>query len=102
VPKKHFRAFLAALILNLTFAAPVFPKDASALRLEIDPTYPPMDSRTPDGRLTGFDVDLAHEICRRIAMPCEWIEMEFSGMIPAIEAARSMGSFRRWRSRRSA
>jgi lysine-arginine-ornithine-binding protein len=58
------------------------------LRLGIDPTYPPMDVKMPDGHVTGFDVDLADEICRRIAMHCEWVEMEFSGMIPALQARK--------------
>ncbi|MFT4435152.1 transporter substrate-binding domain-containing protein [Caballeronia sp. 15715] len=67
---------------------PAYAKDANVLRLGIDPTYPPMDVKMPDGTVTGFDVDLANEICRRIAMHCQWVEMEFSGMIPALQARK--------------
>ena len=86
---KTFPSLLAAaLIAAVTVTTPAFAKDANVLRLGIDPTYPPMDVKMPDGHLTGFDVDLADEICRRIAMHCEWVEMEFSGMIPALQARK--------------
>jgi lysine/arginine/ornithine transport system substrate-binding protein len=78
----------AAVIAALTVSTPAFAKDANVLRLGIDPTYPPMDVKMPDGTVTGFDVDLANEICRRIAMHCQWVEMEFSGMIPALQARK--------------
>ena len=78
----------AAVIAALTVSMPALAKDANVLRLGIDPTYPPMDVKMPDGTVTGFDVDLANEICRRIAMHCQWVEMEFSGMIPALQARK--------------
>jgi lysine-arginine-ornithine-binding protein len=78
----------AAVIAALTASMPALAKDANVLRLGIDPTYPPMDVKMPDGTVTGFDVDLANEICRRIAMHCQWVEMEFSGMIPALQARK--------------
>jgi lysine/arginine/ornithine transport system substrate-binding protein len=86
---KTLSSLLAAAVLAaVTVATPAFAKDANVLRLGIDPTYPPMDVKMPDGHVTGFDVDLADEICRRIAMHCEWVEMEFSGMIPALQARK--------------
>jgi lysine-arginine-ornithine-binding protein len=72
-------------------ASPAIARDASALRLGIDPGYPRMDVKTPDGHVAGFDVDLGDEICRRIAMHCEWVELEFSGMIPALQARKIDG-----------
>ena len=86
---KSLSALLAAAVIAaVTLSTPVFAKDATVLRLGIDPTYPPMDVKMPDGTVTGFDVDLANEICRRIAMHCQWVEMEFSGMIPALQARK--------------
>jgi lysine-arginine-ornithine-binding protein len=72
----------AALALSTGTAA----QANETLRLGIDPTYPPMDSKAPDGSFKGFDVDLGNEICRRIHAHCQWVEMEFSGMIPALQA----------------
>ncbi|WP_277183724.1 transporter substrate-binding domain-containing protein [Caballeronia sp. BR00000012568055] len=79
------------LAATLALALPVHAKDADTLRLGIDPGYPPMDVKTPDGHVAGFDVDLGDEICRRIAMHCQWVELEFSGMIPALQARKIDG-----------
>ncbi len=81
------------LILLLAAALGVASHGASArdndtVRLGIDPTYPPMDAKAPDGSLKGFDVDLGNEICKRIHAHCEWVELEFSGMIPALQARK--------------
>src|SRR6202042_854254 len=82
---------MASALAAALAASPAFAKDANALRLGIDPGYPPMDVKTPDGHVAGFDVDLGDEICRRIAMRCEWVELEFSGMIPALQARKIDG-----------
>ena len=82
------RATLLAVAIAATATTPALAKDPNVLRLGIDPSYPPMDVKMPDGHVTGFDVDLADEICRRIAMHCEWVEMEFSGVIPALQARK--------------
>jgi ABC-type amino acid transport substrate-binding protein len=76
------------LCAALAFSSGAFAADATTLRLGIDPTYPPMDSKAPDGSLKGFDVDLGNEICRRIHAHCQWVELEFSGMIPALQARK--------------
>jgi lysine/arginine/ornithine transport system substrate-binding protein len=86
--KKSLASVIAVLIVSVGITAPAFAKDPGVLRLGIDPSYPPMDAKMPDGHVAGFDVDLADEICRRIAMHCEWVEMEFSGMIPALRARK--------------
>ncbi|MDR6476671.1 lysine/arginine/ornithine transport system substrate-binding protein [Burkholderia sp. OAS925] len=72
----------------LALSSGAFAAESDTLRLGIDPSYPPMDSKSPDGSLKGFDVDLGNEICRRIKARCQWVELEFSGMIPALQARK--------------
>ena len=79
---------LMILIAALSFSSGAFAADGSTLRLGIDPSYPPMDAKAPDGSVKGFDVDLGNEICRRIHAHCQWVELEFSGMIPALQARK--------------
>jgi lysine/arginine/ornithine transport system substrate-binding protein len=81
-------ALSLSLLCSPFAATPAFAKDWKEVRIGIDPTYPPMDSKRPDGSLTGFDVDLGNEICKRIAAHCVWVENEFSGMIPALQARK--------------
>jgi lysine/arginine/ornithine transport system substrate-binding protein len=82
---------LQALLLSAALAVALPAHANDTLRLGIDPGYPPMDVKAPDGHVAGFDVDLGDEICRRIAMRCQWVELEFSGMIPALQARKIDG-----------
>jgi polar amino acid transport system substrate-binding protein len=46
-------------------------KDAGKLVIAIDPIYPPMEFER-DGQLVGFDVDLAHELAKRLGVSVEF------------------------------
>lgn len=62
--------------------------DTSALRLirfVTDDNYPPFGFQTPDGGLTGFNVDLARAICDELAIPCTIQARRFDTILPAIE-----------------
>jgi len=88
---KFLRAALGGLVaMSLVGTAGIAQAadTTSTVRFGIDPTYPPMDSKAPDGNVQGFDVDLGNEICRRMHAQCKWVELEFSGMIPALEARK--------------
>jgi lysine/arginine/ornithine transport system substrate-binding protein len=87
---KLLRAALCGLMAMSLFGAAGVAQaaDPSVIRFGIDPTYPPMDSKAPDGSVRGFDVDLGNEICRRMHAQCKWVELEFSGMIPALAARK--------------
>ncbi|WCM23489.1 transporter substrate-binding domain-containing protein [Paraburkholderia bryophila] len=82
------KILLMILSAALTLSSAAFAAEPQTLRLGIDPTYPPMDSKAPDGSVKGFDVDLGNEICKRIHARCQWVELEFSGMIPALQARK--------------
>ncbi|EKT4532751.1 transporter substrate-binding domain-containing protein [Pseudomonas sp. 22373] len=62
--------------------------DEKALRIGIEAAYPPFAYKTPDNQLAGFDYDIGQELCTRIATKCEWIEMEFDGLIPALKVRK--------------
>jgi ABC-type amino acid transport substrate-binding protein len=82
---------LPPLIAALVFSGAAFARDNDTLRLGIDPGYPPMDEKAPDGSFKGFDVDPGNEICKRIHARCQWVELEFSEMIPALQARKIDG-----------
>lgn len=79
---------LLALALTLTASTSVFAALPSALRIGTDPTYPPFEMKNAQGELTGFDVDLANEICRRIHTQCSWVESDFDALIPSLKAKK--------------
>ncbi len=58
------------------------------VRFAVDPTYPPFESKTPQGQLTGFDIDLGNALCAQMQAKCIWVESQFDGMIPALKARK--------------
>ncbi|MCP3713219.1 ABC transporter substrate-binding protein [Paraburkholderia sp. CNPSo 3274] len=86
--KKLFAAVSIALIAS-TGSAGAFAADT--IRFGVDASYPPFESKAPDGKLVGFDIDLGNEICHRLNAQCVWIENDFDGMIPALKARKFDG-----------
>jgi lysine/arginine/ornithine transport system substrate-binding protein len=87
------KAKLATLTLvALAFASSsAIAKDWSTVRFGVDASYPPFESKSADGKLVGFDIDLGNEICRRLEAKCVWVENSFDGMIPALKARKFDG-----------
>ncbi len=63
-------------------------KEWSTIRFGVDPSYPPFESKVPDGSLVGFDIDIGNELCRRLNAKCMWIENVFDGMIPGLKSRK--------------
>jgi lysine-arginine-ornithine-binding protein len=82
---------LAFCMAILTIATSAFAKDWSTVRFGVDASYPPFESKSADGKLVGFDIDLGNEICKRMNAKCVWVENAFDGMIPALKARKFDG-----------
>src|SRR6516225_934389 len=81
-----------ALCLALALAAGgAVAKDWTTIRFGTDASYAPFESKAPDGKLAGFDIDLGNQICARLKAKCVWVENDFDGMIPALKAKKFDG-----------
>lgn len=79
---------LSALCGLAMLPAAVQAQDPQAIRFGVDPSYPPFESKAPDGSLVGFDIDLGNAICASLHQKCVWVEQSFDGMIPALKARK--------------
>ncbi|PCE33863.1 ABC transporter substrate-binding protein [Burkholderia ubonensis] len=77
-----------SIALLAVSAGPAAAKDWTTLRFGTDASYAPFESKAPDGKLVGFDIDLGNEICARLKAKCVWAENDFDGMIPALKAKK--------------
>jgi polar amino acid transport system substrate-binding protein/arginine/ornithine transport system substrate-binding protein len=84
--KRSFLAALGAAALSLlssqSFAQP------AKLRVGVEGNYPPFSMIAPDGRLGGFDIDIANALCAEMKVECTFVQQEFDGMIPALNAKK--------------
>jgi arginine/ornithine transport system substrate-binding protein len=80
--KKRLLAFALASLCTLSFA------QGKDLKVAIDPTYEPFTFKTPDGKPTGFDVDIARALCEQIKRKCVFVEQVWDSMIPGLQAKK--------------
>jgi lysine-arginine-ornithine-binding protein len=59
-----------------------------ALRFGTALGYPPFEYIGSDGKMTGFEIDLGNAICVALKRECQWQNVEFSGMVPALKARK--------------
>ena len=79
---------LAGLAVAGLLAVTVTSVNADALRVGVEGAYPPFSWKEADGTLKGFDIDFAHEVCKRLDRECVLVEQEWDGMIPALLARK--------------
>ncbi|WP_166263196.1 transporter substrate-binding domain-containing protein [Marinobacter caseinilyticus] len=69
-------------------AGSVHAKEWKDIRIAFDVPYEPFEYRTPDGELTGFEVELATAMCAEMEANCEFVEQAWDGMIPGLLARK--------------
>jgi len=83
---------LGLLLLLVFFAHSIASaKDWKVIRFGVDPSYAPFESKSPSGQLVGFDIDLGNALCAKVGAKCVWVENDFDGMIPALQARKIDG-----------
>ncbi|MBN9046342.1 MAG: transporter substrate-binding domain-containing protein [Rhizobiales bacterium] len=76
-----FAAAMSAFGLMLGTGA-----QAETLRVGMECTYPPFNYKTPDGKMAGYDVDVAQGVANIIGAKLEYVCMPFDGLLPALLA----------------
>ena len=63
-------------------------KTEGKIRIGTEGTYAPYTFHDKDGKLTGFDVEIAEEVAKRIGVKPEFIETKWDGMFAGLDAKR--------------
>lgn len=95
-----FRTISIASLLLLSTAASAFAQSCTpkvpdselvkpgTLTMSVNPTLPPMQFVDSTGELKGMRVELGEEIAKRLCLTPEYVRIEFSAMIPGLQAGR--------------
>ncbi len=57
---------------------------ADKIKIGTEGAYPPWNSKDASGKLIGFEVELAQELCAIMKHECTIVEQDWDGMIPAL------------------
>ena len=63
---------------------PVFTARADKLTFGNEGVYPPFRMVDASGKLTGFEPELAREMCKRMDAECNIVVMDFKALIPSL------------------
>nr|WP_244510598.1 lysine/arginine/ornithine ABC transporter substrate-binding protein [Microvirga guangxiensis] len=81
------RSFALAAIAA-TLAGGVTAAQDRVIKIATEGAYAPWNFTGAGGKLEGFDIDLANELCRRIKVKCEIVAQDWDGIIPALQAKK--------------
>lgn len=84
------RRTLATLLALAAVASTAFAQapDWKKIRIGVEGAYPPFSEVGPDGKLKGFDIDMANALCAEMKAECTLVQQEWDGMIPALNARK--------------
>jgi lysine-arginine-ornithine-binding protein len=76
-------AFAIACLIGSTGASRA--ADWSKIRVGTEGANAPFNYRDATGQLRGFDIDIAQALCDRIGAKCEFVAVQFDGIILALQ-----------------
>src|SRR4051794_10674622 len=60
----------------------------STVKIATEGAYVPWNFTGAGGKLEGFEIDLANDLCTRMKVKCEIVAQDFDGIIPALTAKK--------------
>ena len=84
------RRTLIATLMGLALAATAQAQapDWKKIRIGVEGAYPPFSEVGTDGKLKGFDIDMAMALCAEMKAECTLVQQEWDGMIPALQSRK--------------
>jgi octopine/nopaline transport system substrate-binding protein len=80
-------AIVAATLFSVT-GAEAQTKDWKTIRIGTEGAYAPWNFSEAGGKLAGFEIDLANELCKRMKAECTIVAQDWDGIIPALQASK--------------
>lgn len=84
--KRLFLVILSLSAIALSHAAAA--QEGRKLRIGVEGAYPPFSQLGTDGKLKGFDIDIANALCEQMKAQCTFVQQDFDGMIPSLQARK--------------
>lgn len=83
--KRTIALAICSLFVGLTNASAL---DKKTLTIASEGASPPWNALDGKGQLTGFDIDVGRELCRRIKVECIFAPQDWDGIIPALTVGK--------------
>ena len=77
-----------AIAVLLAFAVPAVAKEWATVTIATEGAYAPYNMHGPDGKLIGYEIDLATDLCKRMKVTCTFVAQDWDGIIPGLNAGK--------------
>ena len=77
-----------AVALSVVLAAPAQAKEWTKVVIATEGAYAPYNMVRPDGKLDGYEIELAANLCGRVKLECTFIATDWNGVIPGLLAGK--------------
>src|SRR5687768_13870841 len=75
-------------VLGLAVAASGAVAQEKTVKIATEGAYAPWNFTSAGGKLEGFEIDLAKDLCARMKVKCEIVAQDWDGIIPALQAKK--------------
>ena len=79
---------VSALIVLMCAAGTVQAKEWKVIRIGVEGAYPPFSWTTSDGKLEGFDIDIAKALVKAMGAEIKLVPQDWDGIIPSLMARK--------------
>jgi octopine/nopaline transport system substrate-binding protein len=83
-----FVKLLSIALFSGTLAVDFATAQDRTVRIAVEGAYAPWNFTGAGGKLEGFEIDLANDLCARMRVTCEIVAQDWDGMIPALNAKK--------------
>jgi len=81
-------ALAAATAIGLALTASAAMAQARKVKIATEGAYAPWNFVNAAGKLEGFEIDLAADLCKRANLECEIVAQDWDGIIPSLTAKK--------------
>jgi octopine/nopaline transport system substrate-binding protein len=79
---------LSLALLGSALALSGAAAQQKTLKIATEGAYAPWNMTAAGGKLEGFEIDLANDLCARMKVTCEVVAQDWDGIIPALQAKK--------------
>src|SRR3954463_531522 len=79
---------MGAAALGMLVAIGGATAQEKTVKIATEGAYAPWNFTGAGGKLEGYEIDLANELCGRMKVKCEIVAQDWDGIIPALQAKK--------------
>lgn len=84
----HLLRAAAALAFAAAPTLSAAAKDWTRVVIATEGAYAPYNLVRPDGKLDGYEIELAANLCPRVKLDCSFVAQDWNGIIPGLQAGK--------------